>query len=103
MSFTADWDGEDTGFTITDAVAYIDTVGILLPHRLPRDATRALHSQYGDDMVLRPVPDRIGYTQFLILHQPRQLDLAQLAGNFCEPRQGQLVRHSLDFITPTQR
>lgn len=67
--------------TPTDAVAYPDTQGILLPHRLPRALDRDLQARYGDRMHVHETNGLgFGHRFALTLHQPRTPDLDEVFG-----------------------
>jgi len=67
--------------TPRDALAYPDSQGILLPHRLPRALDRDLQARYGDRMSIHETNGLgMGHRYALTLHQPRTSDLDEVFG-----------------------
>ena len=98
---TGDWNGPGTGFTITGAVAFIDTLVLLFSQRLARDEYRQLRRCYGRRMRLDPqiIPNLPHIRRwFLTLHQPQNETLEQLM----RLRPGTFVVHAVhvavDFL-----
>ena len=103
-----DWDGPGTGFTITDAVAYIDTIEIIVEFPSPRCLPRKLRKMAGKRLRVRDAtrPDRANleirhpYAMIIALSRPTTKELKlipALSGD------GYLVRRvdvACDYHTP---
>jgi len=77
----ADWDGAGTGFTITGAVAFVDTLTLLGTSPLLRADVAWLRKRYGRRLILEecPVPRRPHSRLFwTTIHQPDQETLERL-------------------------
>ncbi len=93
MVVIPDWDGPGTGFTIIDAVAYVDTVEILLEFPLPRGLLSALRRSAAKRMTLRDAtrPDRSDpsklhvYGKIIALAQPLPTEL-RIVLDLCKTR-----------------
>jgi hypothetical protein len=102
----ADWDGPRTGFTITDAVTFLDTVTLYGWRPLPKGVLGVLRQQYGRRLIykrhkLRGRPQACSW--HLTLHQPSRATLMDLMA--IQPRR--FVVHAVeiptDFITPDRQ
>src|SRR5262249_46423120 len=108
-----DWDGPGTGFAITAAVAYLDTLTLFCWHRLPDGVLSALRKHYGRRLIVDeyevPAPRRNGQKRrrsnrwHITIHQPASSTLAAIAAI----QQGRFVVHAVDiavdFLFPTSR
>jgi hypothetical protein len=109
----ADWDGPRTGFAITDAVAYLDTLTLFCWRPLPDGELSALRKQYGRRLIVDAykVPGRNldGRKRqhckrwHITIHQPKNSTLTSLAAI----QRGRFVVHAVhiavDFLCPTSR
>jgi hypothetical protein len=109
----ADWDGPGTGFLITDAVAYLDTLTLFCWRPLPAGALSALRKHYGRRLIVEEynVPGRsLGERKrqpskrwLVTIHQPAGSTLMSLAAI----QQGQFVVNAahvaVDFLCPSSR
>ncbi len=100
-SFTfTDAEGQESSFTIIDAIAYIDTVALLCPWRLSKHWLIHLRKSYGECMIVKNV-EAVGFKQFLILHQPKPEDIGALRDYFKDLILVVQVDIAFDFITAT--
>jgi hypothetical protein len=102
----ADWDGPGTGFTITDAVTFLDTVTLYGGRPLPKGVLGALRQQYGRRLIyerhkLRGRPHACCW--HLTIHQPCQATLRGLVP--IQPRRFVVhaVEIAIDFITQNRQ
>ena len=101
-----DWNGPNTGFTITGAVAFIDTLKLFLWRPLPAGVLKLLGQQYRGRMQFHelPVPGRPrAFRAILTLHQPEVATLAQLSAL----QRGRFAVHAVhipvDFLCADRR
>jgi hypothetical protein len=52
---TADWDGPGTGFSVTGATAYLDTLTLYCYRPLPYGVLGALRREYGKKLIVDPI------------------------------------------------
>jgi hypothetical protein len=81
-----DWDGPGTGFVVTDAIAYLDTITLFCWRRLPGDVLGSLRRQYGRRLIVeefRPPRDAAQPPGtrwwFITIHQPEDETLNLLS------------------------
>jgi hypothetical protein len=108
-----DWDGPGTGFAITGAVAYLDTLTLFCWRPLPEGALGGLRKHYGRRLIVEEyaVPGRSvdgrkrprSKRWHITIHQPKNSALPSLAAI----QQGRFVVRAahvaVDFLCPTSR
>lgn len=108
-----DWDGPSTGFMITNAVAFVDTLTLFCWRPLPDGALGALRKDYGRRLIVEvydvPTSCLVGWKRLrskrwrITIHQPTNSTLASLAA----VQKGRFVINAthiaVDFLCPTAR
>jgi hypothetical protein len=109
--YIGDWDGPSTGFAVTDAVAYLDTLTMFCWRPLPSGKLSALRKNYGRRLIVQdyevPASGMDSRTRrkrwHITIHQPTGTTLTSLAAD----QQGRFVVHAahiaVDFLCPTSR
>lgn len=101
-----DWSDPDTGFMITDAVAYIDTLVLFCAHCLPKGELTLLRKHYGRRMIVKPhpVPGRPQARRLkLTIHQPVEATLERLTGLQADRFVVHAVHIAVDFLCGDRR
>ena len=105
-----DWDGPGTGFLVTDAMAYLDTITLFSRRRVPSEVLASLRREYGSQLIVeefRP-PKRAAQPPgtrwcLVTIHQPEDTTLKWLT----TIRHDRLVVHAVhvavDFLCPDSR
>jgi hypothetical protein len=96
-----DWNGPGSGFTITDAVAYIDTVVLFCAHCLPKGELAALRKQYGRRLITRPHPVPglpWARRRKLTIHRPTKATLEHLIDLQADRFVVHAVHLAIDFL-----
>src|SRR4051812_28225661 len=75
----ADWDGPGTGFVITGAVAYLDTLTLFCWRPLPDGVLASLRREYGRRLITETVEVEAELEfWFITIHQPKKKTLVAL-------------------------
>ncbi len=103
--YFGDWDGPGTGFVVTDAVAYVDSLVLYCWRPLPKGVVGSLRQQYGRRLLVEEyvIPRLRRSCWFVTIQQPKTATL-----NFLRTiQQDRFVVHAVhiatDFVCPDRR